>query len=148
MRTQVAAAAAGLDVADHPAFALVLQAGVLFERRQRRAQRQREGQPPEERLGRLAALVDAPLLLGQRVVEVGRPASAQEGLVVTHEVQVKVAVQDSIAQREPIAPEQPSPRDWRQAQVNILRNAGELELMDELVGKLKERDPNFTARVS
>jgi APA family basic amino acid/polyamine antiporter len=40
------------------------------------------------------------------------------------------------------------PRNWSQDQVHILRNAGELELMDELVGKLKERDPNFTARVS
>jgi len=39
-------------------------------------------------------------------------------------------------------------RDWQQAQVHILRNAGELELMDELVHKLKERDPNFSVRVS
>jgi basic amino acid/polyamine antiporter, APA family len=39
-------------------------------------------------------------------------------------------------------------RDWNHDQVRILRNAGELELMDELVGKLKERDPNFTMRVS
>ncbi len=39
-------------------------------------------------------------------------------------------------------------RDWNRDQVQILRNAGELDLMDELVDKLKERDPNFTARVS
>jgi APA family basic amino acid/polyamine antiporter len=39
-------------------------------------------------------------------------------------------------------------RDWNHDQVRMLRNAGELELMDELVGKLKERDPNFTMRVS
>ncbi len=38
-------------------------------------------------------------------------------------------------------------RDWNRDQVKILRNAGELELMDELIVKLKERDPNFTARV-
>ncbi len=31
------------------------------------------------------------------------------------------------------------PRDWSTEQVRILRNAGELELMDELVGKLKKR---------
>lgn len=40
------------------------------------------------------------------------------------------------------------PRNWNRDQVAILRNAGELELMDELVGKLKARDPNFSARVS
>lgn len=39
-------------------------------------------------------------------------------------------------------------RDWNRDQVQILRNAGELELMDELVGKLKERDPGFTVKVS
>jgi hypothetical protein len=39
-------------------------------------------------------------------------------------------------------------RDWNREQVQILKNAGELELMDDLIGKLKERDPNFTARVS
>jgi APA family basic amino acid/polyamine antiporter len=39
-------------------------------------------------------------------------------------------------------------RDWNRDQIAILRNAGELELMDELVGKLKERDPAFTVRVS
>src|SRR6516165_11939059 len=59
MRTQVTASTARLDVADHPAFALVFEAGILFERRQRRADWQREGQPPKKRLGRLAALVDA-----------------------------------------------------------------------------------------
>jgi hypothetical protein len=32
--------------------------------------------------------------------------------------------------------------------VHILKNAGELELMDDLIIKLKERDPNFTVRVS
>ncbi len=37
-------------------------------------------------------------------------------------------------------------RNWNRDQVQILRNAGELELMDELVGKLKERNPDFTAR--
>jgi APA family basic amino acid/polyamine antiporter len=40
------------------------------------------------------------------------------------------------------------PRDWNREQVHILKNAGELELMDDLVGKLKARDPNFTVRVS
>jgi APA family basic amino acid/polyamine antiporter len=40
------------------------------------------------------------------------------------------------------------PRDWNREQVHILKNAGELELMDDLIGKLKERDPNFTVRVS
>lgn len=40
------------------------------------------------------------------------------------------------------------PRDWNREQIRILKNAGELELMDDLVGKLKERDPNFTMRVS
>jgi APA family basic amino acid/polyamine antiporter len=40
------------------------------------------------------------------------------------------------------------PRDWNREQVQILKNAGELELMDDLVGKLKERDPHFTVRVS
>ena len=40
------------------------------------------------------------------------------------------------------------PRDWNREQVSILKNAGELELMDDLIGKLKERDPNFTVRVS
>jgi APA family basic amino acid/polyamine antiporter len=40
------------------------------------------------------------------------------------------------------------PRDWNHDQVQILRNAGELELMDELVGKLKARDPGFTMKVS
>lgn len=40
------------------------------------------------------------------------------------------------------------PRDWNRDQVQILRNAGELELMDELVGKLKARDPGFTVKVS
>ncbi|HKU67144.1 MAG TPA: APC family permease [Candidatus Baltobacteraceae bacterium] len=39
------------------------------------------------------------------------------------------------------------PRDWNREQLHILKNAGELELMDDLIGKLKERDPNFTARV-
>ncbi|HET9096065.1 MAG TPA: hypothetical protein VFN37_05355, partial [Candidatus Baltobacteraceae bacterium] len=39
-------------------------------------------------------------------------------------------------------------RDWNREQVHILKNAGELELMDDLIGKLKERDPNFTSRVS
>ena len=39
-------------------------------------------------------------------------------------------------------------RDWNRDQVQILKNAGELELMDELVGKLKARDPNFTAKVT
>jgi APA family basic amino acid/polyamine antiporter len=39
-------------------------------------------------------------------------------------------------------------RDWNHDQVQILRNAGELELMDELVGKLKARDPGFTMKVS
>jgi hypothetical protein len=39
-------------------------------------------------------------------------------------------------------------RDWNSDQVRILRNAGELELMDELVGKLKARDPGFTVKVS
>jgi APA family basic amino acid/polyamine antiporter len=39
-------------------------------------------------------------------------------------------------------------RDWNREQVHILKNAGELELMDDLIGKLKERDPNFTVRVS
>ncbi len=39
-------------------------------------------------------------------------------------------------------------RDWNRDQVQILRNAGELDLMDELVSKLKERDPSFTANVS
>jgi APA family basic amino acid/polyamine antiporter len=39
-------------------------------------------------------------------------------------------------------------RDWNREQVQILKNAGELELMDDLIGKLKERDPNFTVRVS
>jgi APA family basic amino acid/polyamine antiporter len=39
-------------------------------------------------------------------------------------------------------------RDWNRDQLQILRNAGELELMDELVHKLKARDPNFTAKVS
>lgn len=39
-------------------------------------------------------------------------------------------------------------RDWNRDQVQILRNAGELELMDELVDKLKARDPNFTAKIS
>lgn len=32
------------------------------------------------------------------------------------------------------------PRDWSAEQVTILKNAGELELMDELVAKLKERE--------
>jgi APA family basic amino acid/polyamine antiporter len=32
------------------------------------------------------------------------------------------------------------PRDWRKAQVDILRNAGELELMDEYVANLKASD--------
>lgn len=35
-------------------------------------------------------------------------------------------------------------RNWSRDQVQILKNAGELELMDELVHKLKERDPGFT----
>lgn len=39
-------------------------------------------------------------------------------------------------------------RNWSRDQVQILKNAGELELMDELVHKLKERDPSFTMRVS
>ena len=39
-----------------------------------------------------------------------------------------------------------APRNWSRDQVQILKNAGELELMDELVGKLKARDPNFTMR--
>ena len=37
-------------------------------------------------------------------------------------------------------------RDWKRDQVQILRNAGELELMDELVDKLKARDPGFSAK--
>jgi basic amino acid/polyamine antiporter, APA family len=41
-----------------------------------------------------------------------------------------------------------APRDWSGDQVQILKNAGELELMDELVGKLKARDPNYKARIS
>ena len=41
-----------------------------------------------------------------------------------------------------------APRNWNRDQVQILKNAGELELMDELVGKLKARDPNFTMKVS
>ena len=40
------------------------------------------------------------------------------------------------------------PRNWSRDQVQILKNAGELELMDELVGKLKARDPNFTMKIS
>ncbi len=40
------------------------------------------------------------------------------------------------------------PRNWTRDQVQILKNAGELELMDELVGKLKARDPNFTTKIS
>jgi APA family basic amino acid/polyamine antiporter len=40
------------------------------------------------------------------------------------------------------------PRDWSRDQVAILRDAGELELMDELITKLKERDPSFSVRVS
>ncbi|MDQ6823779.1 MAG: APC family permease [Candidatus Eremiobacteraeota bacterium] len=39
-------------------------------------------------------------------------------------------------------------RDWGADQVGILRNAGELELMDELVAKLKDRDPNYKAKMS
>ena len=41
-----------------------------------------------------------------------------------------------------------APRNWSRDQVQILKNAGELELMDELVDKLKARDPNFTMKVS
>ena len=32
------------------------------------------------------------------------------------------------------------PHDWRKAQVEILRNAGELELMDEYVANVKASD--------
>lgn len=39
------------------------------------------------------------------------------------------------------------PRQWAHDQVQILRKAGELDLMDELVTKLKARDPNFTVRI-
>ncbi|MFN2450381.1 MAG: APC family permease, partial [Candidatus Baltobacteraceae bacterium] len=39
-------------------------------------------------------------------------------------------------------------RDWNREQVQILKNAGELELMDELLTKLKERDPDFTVKIT
>jgi len=39
-------------------------------------------------------------------------------------------------------------RNWNLDQIAILKGAGELELMDELVGKLKDRDPTFKARIT
>lgn len=39
-------------------------------------------------------------------------------------------------------------RDWQREQVRILKNAGELELMDEFVGKVKARDSGFEVRIT
>ncbi|MDQ2909383.1 MAG: APC family permease [Candidatus Eremiobacteraeota bacterium] len=37
------------------------------------------------------------------------------------------------------------PRDWRKAQINILRDAGELEMMDEYLGNVKRMDERAAA---
>jgi hypothetical protein len=40
------------------------------------------------------------------------------------------------------------PHDWRKAQVNILQDAGELELMDEYLANIKAMDERKAARAS
>ncbi len=40
-----------------------------------------------------------------------------------------------------------APHDWRHEQIGILRDAGELELMDEYLARLKEREPAQVAEI-
>jgi APA family basic amino acid/polyamine antiporter len=78
------------------------------------------------------------VLLTHHIGRIAGPSWLVLGLVIyaVYRIRKKLPLFGSVA------------RNWNRDQVQILRNAGELELMDELVGKLKERDPNFTVRVS
>ena len=78
------------------------------------------------------------VMLTHHIGRIAGPSWLLVGIVVylVYRVRKKLPVFSSVA------------RDWNREQVHILKNAGELELMDDLVTKLKERDPNFTVRIS